>query len=87
MMCTHAASLVLQSAGTKTFAQLSGGGQGKFLDSWADKAFNFDTSFPSLQLDLLFAAKTFIIDVYSAKTGGYIRRAIVSVLCWCLLVR
>ena len=85
-MHTHAPLRVLQSAGNKTFAQLSGGTSGKFKGSWADTAFNFDTSFPSLQLDLLFAAKMFAIDVYSVRTGGYIRRDTISrfLLVFCL---
>ena len=57
-----------------TFTQLSKKASGKFLGSWADKAFNFASSFPALKLDLLAAARVFTVDVYNLKSGGSIRR-------------
>lgn len=61
------------SAAPYVLMQMSTGNNGKFNGSWANKAFDFATSFPALKLVLLAPAREFAIDVYSLKTGGYIR--------------
>ena len=44
--------------------------KGKLIGSWANSAFDMESSFPVLRLNLVQAAKQLVVELHRRSTGG-----------------